>query len=213
MKIKWLGHSCFLITASSGVRILTDPFDESVGYRLPSVEADIVTTSHDHFDHNHVKVVKGDFKHIDSPGEYSERGVGIRGVASYHDANEGSERGNNVIFTFKVDGLKVCHAGDLGHLLKDEQVKAVGNVDILLLPVGGTYTLDYKEAAQVTSQLGPKTVIPMHYKTPAIDFTIDGVDKYLEAMDEDKDSYGAQEVEFTADSLEKLGRVLVLDYE
>lgn len=137
MKIKWLGHSCFLITGENGVRILTDPFDETVGYQLPAVEADIVTSSHDHFDHNHIGVVKGDFVHLNEPGLYRERDIEIRGIGSYHDGQGGQKRGDNIIFTFRLEGISVCHLGDLGHLLEDEQIRAIGPVDILLVSSRG----------------------------------------------------------------------------
>ncbi len=212
MKIKWLGHACFLITTADGVRILTDPFEESVGYKAIDVEADIVSTSHDHFDHNHVKAVRGSFSHYSKPGAYSERGVDIKGTASFHDGQKGAKRGTNVIFTFRADGLSVSHLGDLGHVLTDEQVKDVGNVDILLLPVGGNYTIDSRQALEVANLLKPKVIIPMHFKTPVLDFPIDGVDKFLELAGGGEKA-GAQEVEITADNIDKMPKVLVLEYE
>lgn len=213
MKIKWLGHSCFLITGGNGVRILTDPFDETVGYQLPAVEADIVTSSHDHFDHNHIGVVKGDFVHLNEPGPYRERDIEIRGIGSYHDGQGGQKRGDNIIFTFRLEGISVCHLGDLGHLLEDEQIRAIGPVDILLVPVGGTYTIDYRQAVDLIGQLEPKLVIPMHYKTPAMGFDIDGVDKFLKEYGVEAYEAGSQEIDLSATSLNDYGRVILLNYE
>lgn len=213
MKIKWLGHSCFLITGGNGVRILTDPFDETVGYQLPAVEADIVTSSHDHFDHNHIGVVKGDFVHLNKPGPYRERDIEIRGIGSYHDGQGGQKRGDNIIFTFRLEGISVCHLGDLGHLLEDEQIRAIGPVDILLVPVGGTYTIDYRQAVDLIGQLEPKLVIPMHYKTPAMGFDIDGVDKFLKEYGVGAYEAGSQEIDLSATSLNDYGRVILLNYE
>ena len=212
MKIKWLGHSCFLITGENGVRILTDPFDETVGYQLPAVEADIGTSSHDHFDHNHIGVVKGDFVHLNKPGPYRERDIEIRGIGSYHDYQGGQKRGDNIIFTFRLEGISVCHLGDLGHLLEDEQIRAIGPVDILLVPVGGTYTIDYRQAVDLIGQLEPKLVIPMHYKTPAMGFDIDGVDKFLKEYGVGAYEAGSQEIDLSATSLNDYGRVILLNY-
>lgn len=212
MKIKWLGHSCFLITSKGGVRILTDPFDEQVGYELPAVEADIVTSSHDHFDHNHFGVVKGNFKRIDKPGKHSEQGVEIYGVKTCHDESGGSKRGQNIIFKYNIDGLRLCHCGDLGHVLSPEQVKEIGEVDVLLIPVGGTFTVDAAGAFEVVKQLKPAVTIPMHFKTPDTEFTIDGVDKFF-AVAGGGEKMDSQEIEIDKDSLGSFPKVLVLDYK
>jgi len=211
MKLKWFGHACFLITSSEGVRILTDPFDPSVGYKVPEVEADIVTTSHDHHDHNYLKAAKGDFVHLSSPGSFDEKGIKIKGISTYHDDENGKKRGKNVVFVFEVDGLKVCHLGDLGHILSDEQIKEIGPVDVLLLPVGGTYTIDYKQATELVNLMEPKLVIPMHFKTPALKFPIDNVDKFLANMSSVQ-SLGSQELVLDSD-FNTTGRVIVMDYE
>ncbi|HHY81358.1 MAG TPA: MBL fold metallo-hydrolase [Clostridiales bacterium] len=211
MKLKWFGHACFLITSSEGVRILTDPFDPSVGYKVPEVEADIVTTSHDHHDHNYLKAVKGDFVHFSSPGSFNEKGINIKGISTYHDNEQGKKRGKNVVFVYEVDGLKVCHLGDLGHILSDEQINEIGPVDVLLLPVGGTYTIDYKQAAVLVNLMEPKLVIPMHFKTPAMKFPIDNVDKFLANMSSVQ-SLGSQELVLDSD-FSTTARVIVMEYE
>lgn len=165
MKIKWLGHSCFLLTSNDGIRILTDPYDESIGYHKLKVEADIVTTSHNHFDHNYVQAVQGSFIHIGQPGKAEKLGIELEGIPSFHDSNKGAERGENIIFRYTVDGIRICHCGDLGHTLAAGQVEKLGKVDVLLVPVGGYFTIDAKEAAEVVGQLKPEVVIPMHYST------------------------------------------------
>lgn len=178
MKIKWLGHACFLITTTGGIRIVTDPFNEEVGYPLPHVEADIITVSHQHFDHSAVSVVGGRPQVVEGPGEHRLEGVSVRGVSTFHDKEEGRKRGTNTVFVIAVDGLNVCHLGDLGHLLSPEQVSLIGPVDVLLIPVGGTYTIDAWEAAETVAALRPRVVIPMHYKTDYINFPITGVDEF-----------------------------------
>lgn len=178
MRIEWLGHACFLITSGGGTRIVTDPFNEEVGYPLPRVEADIVTVSHQHFDHNAVAVVGGRPRVVEGPGDHRPEGVSVRGVSTFHDQEEGRKRGTNTVFVITVDGLNVCHLGDLGHLLSPEQVRLIGPVDVLLVPVGGTYTIDAAEAAETVTALRPRVVIPMHYKTGYINFPITGVDEF-----------------------------------
>lgn len=212
MKIKWFGHSCFLITSESGVRILMDPFNEKVGYEVPAVEADIVTTSHDHYDHNYVEAVRGDFKHIRTPGSHSEHGIKIIGISTYHDKEKGAKRGTNIVFKYTVDGLNICHLGDLGHILTKEQIEDLGGVDILLLPIGGTYTIDHYEAVELMDLINPRLVIPMHYKTPDSNIDIDPLDKFLNHMSEYSET-DANEVEIKASQLESMDPLLVLNYK
>ena len=146
MNIRWLGHSSFLITTDAGVRILTDPFDESVGYPVPHVEADVVTISHEHADHNHRSGVAGNPIIVDQPGEHDVCGVRITGYATWHDAEQGARRGRNTVFTYLIDGLHVLHLGDLGCQLEESQLKRLGAVDVLMVPVGGLYTIDAQAA-------------------------------------------------------------------
>ena len=212
MKIKWLGHACFLLTDERGIRVLTDPFDEKVGYRLPAVEADIVTTSHNHYDHNNTGVVKGSFVHIARPGSYCEKGLEIKGIPTYHDEDEGTRRGENTVFVFSMDGLRVCHCGDLGHIPTPAQAEAIGPVDILLVPVGGTYTIDAAGAHEVMKLLKPSVTIPMHFKTDVLGFPIDGVNRFLSAAGGGERT-GNQEITVNGDSLKQLSRIMVLEYE
>jgi L-ascorbate metabolism protein UlaG (beta-lactamase superfamily) len=213
MKIKWLGHSCFKITSSKGIRILTDPFDDNVGYKIPSVEADIVTTSHGHYDHNFVDCVKGNFEVLNKVGNFYIKDIPIVGIHTYHDNEDGAKRGDNVIYVFNVDGMRVCHLGDLGHLLSSAQIEMLGNIDFLLIPIGGNYTIDAEAAIEVINQINPKIVIPMHYKTQVIKFDIDTVDNFLNKFD-GVERLQSQVLELNIDDLPKGSRkVYTLKYE
>jgi len=181
MKIKFLGHATFVITSDAGVKIITDPYETGpdLTYGEITESADIVTVSHGHLDHCNVAAVRGNPEVVSRAGRSKAKGIEVKGIASYHDEAGGSLRGNNVIFCFELDGIRVCHLGDLGHLLDDKQVKEIGSVDILLIPVGGYYTIDAKVATQVCNQLKPKVIIPMHYKTEKSIPNILGVDEFL----------------------------------
>ncbi len=184
MKIKWFGQSCFMITSKNGTKVLTDPFHNMLGYKLPETEANIVTTSHNHGDHNNIKAVKGNFMHINESGSFSKDGIVIKGIQTFHDKASGAKRGKNTIYNFKVDGINVCHCGDLGHTLDSNLLKEIGNVDILLLPVGGMATIDALDAVNVMKQLNPIVVIPMHYRTKALGIfglLFARVDKFISA--------------------------------
>jgi len=178
VKLTWFGHACFLIEHQD-VRILTDPFDSSVGYRVPSVSADIVTESHQHFDHNAHHLLKGDFQLIKEPGEYSFKKLKIKGVKTFHDEAGGSRRGTNIVFAFEFPEWTVVHLGDLGHILSPQQVEAINQVNVLLIPVGGTFTVGPEEAKKIVEQLQPNVVVPMHYKTKYIKFDLRPVEDFL----------------------------------
>ena len=139
MQIRWRGHASFLIEAA-GKRIITDPFNAELGYPLEPIAADLVTVSHDHWDHNAIETISGQPQIIRGTGAVRADGIQIVGIAAYHDRNRGRERGPNTIFKMTAEGLTVVHLGDLGHILSADQVKEIGAVDILLLPIGGKYT-------------------------------------------------------------------------
>jgi len=179
--ITWLGHSCFRIKGSQAA-VITDPFPPDLGYSLGKPTANIVTVSHQHPSHSYVQGIGGEPRTIQGPGEYEISGVLIIGVATFHDAEGGKKRGKNTVYLMEVDGISVCHLGDLGHVLTSEQVEEIGDVDVLLLPVGGVSTIDASMAAEVIRQLEPKAVVPMHYQTPAINRELDSVDKFLKEM-------------------------------
>lgn len=185
MYITWLGHSCFKIQDKIGpdaITVVTDPFGKSVGLKTPSCEADIVTMSHDHDDHNNIDGVRGTPFVIDTAGEYEVKGVGIEGVTVYHDEKAGDDRGRNIIFRIDMDGISIVHLGDLGHLLDAKQTEKLAGTDILLIPVGGKYTIDAKKAVEVVSQIEPRIIIPMHYRSEGSKIDIDGVDKFIKEI-------------------------------
>lgn len=182
MKITWLGHACFLLEDSKGRTLLTDPFDTTLGYETYKGSPDVVTISHQHFDHNYSSELKGNYKVVDKIGMFHVCDIPIKAIPSYHDKDKGAKRGDNIIFSFKMDDYTLCHLGDLGHTLSNDDIAAIGNVDILFIPVGGNYTIDGKEAAEVTKKINPKIVIPMHYKTSQVSFPLDGVEKFLMYM-------------------------------
>ncbi len=185
MKIKWLGHACFMITSEAGTRIITDPYETggNIKYGKITESAEIVAVTHDHFDHNNVAAVKGKPEVVRGIGTTRVKGIEFKGIPSYHDETAGSQRGNNIMFCFEMDGVRVCHLGDLGHQLSDKQAAEIGSVDILLIPVGGYYTIDASVATQVCNQLKPKVIIPMHYKTDRCTSPIAGVDDFLKGKE------------------------------
>lgn len=182
MEITWYGHSCFLIKDRNGKKLLTDPFDTTVGYCMPNETVDIVTVSHQHFDHNYTQALPGIPKIFDKPGNYTINDLSIKGIHSYHDKYNGAKRGENIIFVIEVDGFTICHLGDLGHMLTTDDFNQIGNIDVLLIPVGGNYTIDGEEAAKIAKKINSHIVIPMHYGTNALSFPLDGADKFILKM-------------------------------
>ncbi len=170
MEITALGLSSFKLRGKQAT-VVTDPFDsKAVGLKFPkNVEADVITVSHDHPDHNEVSAVGGKPFVIAGPGEYEIKGVMVIGVATFHDENQGADRGKNTIYRIEIDGVKVGHLGDLGHVLSSAQVDSLNGVDVLFVPVGGVYSLDPVKAAQVISDIEPHVVIPMHYNVEGLD--------------------------------------------
>lgn len=182
MEIVYLGHSSFKIIGKD-LSVVSDPFDsKKVGIEMPKVGADVVTISHDHLDHNNKSAIKGDFVCFDTPGEYEIKGAEIIGIESDHDASGGAERGKNTIFIYQIDGVHVCHLGDLGTGLSSEQLEKMDGVDVLMIPVGGTYTIDAKAAAKVISEIEPKIVIPMHFRIGNKSLNLDTLDKFIDAI-------------------------------
>ncbi len=183
MQIQWLGQSCFKIQSKNingEITIITDPYGPSIGLKLPKLQADIVTISHDHDDHNNIDVVSGDPFIIDSAGEFETKGVFVFGIPAHHDNKEGQERGNITIFKINSEDITIAHLGDLGHELNSDILERLGNIDILLLPVGGTYTIDAKMASKIVSVIEPRIVIPMHYQIPGLKVDdLDTVEKFI----------------------------------
>lgn len=180
MEITHVGHSSFRIKTKTAV-IVTDPFDpKMVGLKFPSISADIITLSHQHDDHNKVDLVKDYKKVVDGPGEYEIQNVSIIGIASFHDDEKGAKRGKNTIYVFEAEKIRFCHLGDLGHKLTQEHINQIGAVDILMVPVGGEFTIGAAVAVETVHALSPKVIIPMHYKQPGMTETFDK----LAAVDE-----------------------------
>ena len=187
MQIIWKGQSCFEITSqpvkNGQIKIVIDPYSEEIGLRVSKLEADVLLITHGHYDHNNVKAVGGNPFLIQGPGEYEVKDVYVQGIPSWHDARSGAERGENIIYTIETEGLKVCHLGDFGeNELSDEQLEKIGEVDILMIPVGGSFTISAKEALKVISQIEPKITLPMHYDLPKLKVKLDGVDKFLKML-------------------------------
>ncbi len=189
MHIIWRGQSCFQLIASrqknGQVSIVIDPFSEELGLKLPKMEADILLVTHNHYDHNNIKAVSGGPFLINGAGEYELKGVSIQGISSFHDDSGGSQRGLNTIYTIEAEEMKLCHLGDFGQKeLTPAQLEEIGGVDILIIPVGGTCTVDSKQAAKIVNQIEPRIVIPMHYQLPKIKVksSLDGVDKFLKVL-------------------------------
>ncbi|MEO8956974.1 MAG: MBL fold metallo-hydrolase [Ktedonobacteraceae bacterium] len=184
MEITWLGHSCFQLRGKT-VTVITDPFPPQPGYSLGKVTAPIVTLSHNHAGHNYVQGVGGNPYVVQGPGEYEISEVLITGVASYHDNKRGQEHGRNTIYVIHMDDLVICHLGDLGHILQEEQLEEVADADVLLIPIGGHHTINATQAAEVISQVEPRVIIPMHYRTAAVEGqrdSLDPLDKFCREM-------------------------------
>ena len=188
MNIQYYGHSCFKIALKPAGRgqnevvLFIDPFDKSVGLRPPQGQADFVLVSHEHNDHNNIEALKGEPRIIKLPGEYSVGGVNIIGIPSYHDNSEGKERGQNTIFLIDGEEIKLCHLGDLGTDLTEKQLEKIGEVDVLFVPIGGKYTIDYKKAIEIIKKIEPKIIIPIHFKLKGSTIDIDNESKFCSEM-------------------------------
>lgn len=187
MIINWFGQSCFQISSSQNknnhVSIVIDPFDENTGLKLPKIQADILLVTHDHHDHNNVKAVSGQPLVIKGSGEYDVKGVFIQGISGYHDNVQGTQRGGITIYTIEAEGMRLCHLADLGQKeLTSTQLDKIGDIDILMVPVGGVYTIDGAEAVKVMGQIEPKIIIPMHYKIPKLKIELHNIDKFLKDL-------------------------------
>ena len=210
MDINWLGHSCFRIRGKQAA-IITDPFPPDIGYTLGKPTADIVTVSHQHHSHAYDKGIGDNPKVITGPGEYEIKGVLIIGIATFHDGDGGKVRGKNTVYLIELDGITVCHLGDLGHVLTTEQVEEVDDVDVLLLPVGGGSTINASTAAEVIRQIEPKVVIPMHYKTPVIKRELAPVDSFMKEMGIERPA-SQPKLSLNPSSLPTSTQVFLLDY-
>ncbi len=209
LKIRWFGHSFFLVT-SGDQKIVFDPFDATVGYPLPQVEADLVIVSHDHFDHNNVSLIKGHPEVIKEPGVYEKDGIKIKVFSTFHDEVGGKKRGKNNVSRLELESMSLIHAGDLGMIPSDEELSSWKPVDVLLLPIGGIFTIDAREAQKLVSKLSPRIVIPMHYRTKYTQMEISPVEPFLRGFKEVR-KLGSSETEVTRENLPVNLEVWVLE--
>lgn len=218
MKLKWLGHAAFMITPDSGIRVITDPYeagayDGGVGYSPIADAADIVTVSHEHADHNGVAEVSGSPVVVRKTGKYDVKGIPIEGILTCHDCTGGRERGLNTVFCLTIDGIRLCHLGDLGHELSPKELAAIGRPDVLLIPVGGYFTIDAATARKIAEALKPKIVVPMHYKTDKLNFPVAGVEEFIGLMKHYPVKHiRSSEVELSRTALPAATEVWVLQY-
>jgi len=210
MEISWLGHSCFRIRGSQAA-VVTDPYSPDLGYSLGKPKARVVTVSHQHPGHSYVEGVGGEPKVLTGPGEYEISDLLIIGIATFHDAEGGRQRGKNTIYLMEIDEVSLCHLGDLGHMLTAEQMEELGSVDILLVPVGGVSTIDAPVAAEIARRLEPKVVIPMHYKTEALSRELEPVGRFLTEMGVEQVA-SQPKLSFNKSSLPASTQVFLLDY-
>jgi L-ascorbate metabolism protein UlaG (beta-lactamase superfamily) len=187
MNITWKGQSCFQVVSQKSktnpVTIVIDPFSEEIGLRGSFGQADIVLITHNHSDHNNAKGVSGDPFVIDGPGEYEVKEIYVQGIPSFHDGVEGKDHGLNTIYIVEAEDLRICHLGDIGQKeLTEEQLDKIGDIDILMIPVGGNFSVDAKEAVKIMGQIEPRITIPMHYALPRLKMKLEGVDNFLKIL-------------------------------
>ncbi len=216
MKVKWYGHAAFNLETEKGIRIIIDPYQSgafggALSYGKITDEADIVLSSHNHDDHNYIKDIKGKYTFINKKGSYDIQGISIKAIPTYHDPSKGKERGENLTFVIDADGMRVAHLGDLGHTLTSDKIKEIGQVDIILIPVGGFYTIDPKEATKVMEDIKPYVTIPMHYKTEKCNFPIAPVEEFTKGKKNVK-SLGSAEITFKKGDFPREPEIVILKY-
>jgi len=183
-KITFYGHSLFVIQSENGIRIGIDPYNERVKSDLPDVSADIVIVSHYHYDHSNSNLFKGNPKIIDRAGIYDFKGIPINGYLSFHDNNRGASRGNNIIFKFEVDGIKFAHLGDYGSAENEKTLSEIRDLDVIFIPVGGVFTINYKEAVNLIKELKPRIAVPMHFKEKDTHVGVDDITSFKNSLDD-----------------------------
>ncbi len=185
MKRTWLGHSTFVLENDAGAVLVTDPVDAGSGFDLPRINADVITVSHHHFDHDAVDRIGGNPVVKDTPQPLSVAGFSICGYPAFHDEVHGAKCGPNTIFSIEADGQRFVHCGDLGHVPDDATIEALKGADVLMIPVGGIFTVDGKTAWAITKRIAPKVVVPMHYAVPNLTFRLEPLDNFLNAAKAD----------------------------
>ena len=206
--IRWFGHSCFML--SDSVKIVTDPFDKSVGYPVPNVSADIVLVSHEHFDHNNISAISGKPEVIRGGQTKTAKGITFKAIKSSH----GQGKGDNYVRVWEFDGIRFAHFGDLGVDLTDSQYKEIGPVDAVFIPVGGYFTIDAEQATKIINKMNPKVVFPMHYKTPVMGsgFPISTLEPFLKGK-KNVEKVGKNSIILNKDSLPEEMTIYVLEYK
>ena len=211
IEITWLGHSCFKIKGKEAT-VLTDPYDESIGYALGEPKANIVTSSHPHPGHGFISGVGGQPRIVRGPGEYEIAGIFITGIATFHDSTKGSERGKNTVYLIEMDDMRLCHLGDLGYPLTAEQAEEIDSVDVLLVPVGGLSTIDAATAVETVRLLQPRIVIPMHFQTEVLRIQLAPVDRFLREMGIKAGLSAQPKLSINKTGLSEETQVVLLDY-
>ena len=213
MKIKWFGHSCFLLTSADGLTLLTDPFKTESYLNYPAVQAnaDIVTVSHEHFDHNHLADITGKPEILRGALDQKTHGIQIRGLSVFHDDVLGKERGLNTIFCVSMDDINICHLGDLGHVLSAEEISLIGKVDLLLIPVGGVFTVGIDGADKIIGMIMPRITIPMHCKTERCQFLQWSADDFVRGKEGVREA-GSSEIEINVTDMPAEPEIIILKY-
>jgi len=217
MIIEWLGHAAFLISSKKNIKIVTDPYQSgsyggAVGYDPIKLSPDIVTISHSHPDHSYIDSLGGKPELINKEGKFNIKGISIKGSMAYHDEQKGSARGNNIIFSFNIDDITVVHLGDLGHQIDEDLTKEIYGTDVLLVPVGGVFTINAKQAQVLINRVNPKITIPMHFKTEKLGFGIDSVESFLRNTNISIEKTDNCSVSIDKDSLGKDKKIIVLQH-
>ena len=213
MTIEWIAHSCFKIRLESGREIVFDPFEDSIGYTRVDTTADIVLVSHDHYDHNCLDQIKGEYTLVNTPENRDLEGVVVEGFKTFHDKTHGIDRGENICFRVQAEGLTLLHMGDIGEVPSEEFFAEIGNIDILMIPVGGVYTIDANEAVEICKRIDPNIIIPMHYKTQRLRLDVDTVFRFTEAAGRyfDRSRLGGSSFRLTADDKKKRTRIMIME--
>lgn len=213
MVIDWYGHSCFIVTTENGTKILFDPYDDSVGYQTQKLEADIVAVSHAHHDHNDLSRINGKYELVNTEGLHNFEDVNIESIKTWHDKSEGRLRGENIVSILSADGLTLCHMGDMGCMPSEDLYKKLKGIDILMIPVGGNYTIDALEALKICERVSPNIIIPMHFKTEFTSMKIAPVEDFLEAAAKEYDVShpGKCRIEIDKANLKKRTRIVVME--
>jgi len=211
VRVSWMGHAMFLLEDGGGHRLVTDPFNDYVGYPLPDVAADIVLVSHDHADHSNVGLVKGDPLVVRDPSPREIDGVSITGFPTHHDAAGGAERGGNIVYRWEMQGLTFVHLGDLGHPLDGGTAQVLVGAHVVFVPVGGFFTLEPEQAALLVEELAPRIAIPMHYRNASCAFPIETEEPFVSRFSV-VDRSGKVPVYLSPDDMPEPTLVLVMDF-